>query len=196
MYYVGKAKPLTGLAISPTGTWLVCTSGQRAHVANTSSLQEGFTKFVSSDHLTCLAFHPTEEYFATGDSKGQIRLWYCLNEGHLSFEKLGAEKKAVTTVMHWHAHAVQSLAFTPNGAYLLSGGEESVLVLWQLETGHKEFVPRVGAPIRSISVVQTEEHFQEYLLGLADGTLSFISASSLKITRSSTRIKLRESPSI
>jgi len=33
---------------------------------------------------------------------------------------------------------------------LLSGGAESVLVIWQLEEGRRSFLPRLGAPLRSI----------------------------------------------
>lgn len=138
--------------------------------------------------MTCLAFHPTEEYFATGDEKGNIRLWYCLSDS-LPFNVRGVEKKTQTTTLHWHAHAVSSIAFTSNGAYLLSGGEESVLVIWQLHTGKKEFVPRVGAPISTIAVA-TGGDSEEYLLGLVDATFTFVSAATLKISRSYSRIKL------
>jgi NET1-associated nuclear protein 1 (U3 small nucleolar RNA-associated protein 17) len=155
----------------------------------TSSFKTGFTKYVSPERLTCLAFHPSEEYFATGDDKGNIRLWYCLNE-HIAMKAVGVEKKAQTTTLHWHAHAVSSIAFTSNGAYLLSGGEESVLVLWQLHTGKKEFVPRVGSPIKTLALSKVGDNEEEYLLGLADATYVFVSAGTLKISRSYTRIKL------
>lgn len=156
----------------------------------TSSLTSGFTKYVSPERLTCLAFHPTEEYFATGDEKGNIRLWYCLNDT-LPINARGVEKKTQTTSLHWHAHAVSSIAFTTNGAYLLSGGEESVLVIWQLHTGKKEFVPRVGAPINAVSVFKgSGSSEEEYLLGLADATYLFVSAGNLKISRGYSRIKL------
>jgi hypothetical protein len=39
---------------------------------------------------------------------------------------------------------------TFSGAYLYSGGEESVLVFWQLDTNHKQFKPRLGAPIAHV----------------------------------------------
>lgn len=139
--------------------------------------------------MTCLAFHPTEEYFATGDEKGNIRLWYCLSDS-LPINARGVEKKTQTTTLHWHAHAVSSIAFTSNGAYLLSGGEESVLVIWQLHTGKKEFVPRVGASIRTVSLSKVGSSEEEYLLGLADATYLFISAGTLKVSRSYCRIKL------
>ena len=131
-----------------------------------------------------------EEYFATGDASGCIRLWYCLNES-ATVKTPGVEKTAQTTTLHWHAHAVSSLAFTANGAYLLSGGEEAVVVIWQLHTGKKEYVPRVGSPIVHIAVLSTAGE-EEYLLTLADASLVFVRASSLKISRSIARIKLGE----
>lgn len=157
----------------------------------TSNFKSGFTKFVSPEQLTCLAFHPSEEYFATGDVTGCIRLWYCLDASGPAFKATGVEKTAQTTTLHWHAHAVSSLAFTENGAYLLSGGEEAVLVIWQLHTGKKEYVPRVGAPIAHISVVREAEG-EEFLLGLADASFVFISSATLKISRSVARVKLGE----
>ncbi|KAJ7040451.1 quinon protein alcohol dehydrogenase-like superfamily [Mycena alexandri] len=186
---IGKVRLPTGLAFSPSGGWLVAIAGHKAYVASTASLRSGFTKYVSPERLTCIAFHPSEDYFATGDEKGSIRLWYCLD--HLPIKPVGVEKKTQTTTMHWHAHPVASLAFTANGAYLLSGGEESVLVIWQLHTGKREFLPRIGSPIKTISVSKaTTSGDEEYLLGLADATYAFVGAASLKVTRSYSRIKL------
>jgi NET1-associated nuclear protein 1 (U3 small nucleolar RNA-associated protein 17) len=185
---IGKTKSAAGLVFSKSGDWLVAVAGHKAYIATTTSLKAGFVKYVSPEKLTCLAFHPSEEYFATGDAKGHIRLWYCLNE-RIAKNVMGVEKKTQTTDFHWHAHAVSSIAFTSNGAYLLSGGEESVLVIWQLHTGKKEFVPRVGAPIDTIACCKLGDE-EEYLLGLADATYAFVSARTLKISRSYSRIKL------
>ena len=60
----------------------------------------------------------------------------------------------VKTTLHWHAHCVSALALTPDGRYLLSGGAEAVLVVWQLDRdgGHeKTFAPRLGAPVTAIA---------------------------------------------
>lgn len=187
---VGKSRAAVAMSISPSGSWLVVVAGHKAYVSMTSSLESGFTKFVSPEKLTCLAFHPVDDYFATGDVQGQIRLWYCLNS-LLSFSALGGEKRAQTTVMHWHAHAVSSLAFTPNGAYLLSGGEESVLVIWQLQSGKREYVPRLGSPLLHVSVRRSSTA-EEYLIGLSDGTYVFVDASSLSVSRTISRMKLGE----
>ncbi|KAI5124094.1 hypothetical protein M0805_000908 [Coniferiporia weirii] len=186
---VGKSKAAISMAVSPSGSWLVVVAGHKAYVSLTSSPESGFTKFVSPERLTCLAFHPIDDYFATGDEQGQIRIWYCLNN-QLTFAAAGGEKRAQTTTMHWHAHAVSSLAFTPNGAYLLSGGEESVLVIWQMHTGKREFVPRVGSPILTITVRTAGEGEEEYLMGLADGSYVFVNAGSLTVNRVIPRIRL------
>lgn len=189
---VGKTRSPTGLALSPSGDWLVAIGSNTSYIAATSALQSGFTKFVSPDHLTCLAFHPTEEYYATGDSKGCVRLWYCIGQNP-QIETFGLEKKSQTSLFHWHAHAVASIAFTSNGSYLLSGGEESVLVIWQVHTGRKEFVPRVGAAINSITVLREGDGPEEYLLGLIDATYLFINPASLKVSRTVSQIKLGSS---
>ena len=186
---IGKMRSTTGLALSPSGAWLVATGGPKAYVCAAASLNAGFTKFVSNDALTCLAFHPSEEYFATGDEKGQIRLWYCLNNGQIGAQMPG-ERRAQTTTLHWHAHSVSSIAFTANGSYLLSGGEEAVLVIWQLHSGKREFVPRVGAPIISVAVANHQSADEEYLLTLSDGTLVFVGSGTLRISRSFARIKI------
>lgn len=186
---VGKIRAPAGLAFSPSGGWLVAVAGHKVYVAASASLKSGFTKYVSPERLTCLAFHPSEDYFATGDNRGNVRLWYCLN-GQIPIAVPGVEKKTQTTLLHWHAHAISSLTFTANGAYLLSGGEESVLVIWQVQTGKKEFVPRLGAPIKTVSVCRARDGEEEYLVGLADSTHIFVSAATLKISRICARIKL------
>ncbi|KAI9460514.1 WD40 repeat-like protein [Lactarius psammicola] len=186
---VGKTRTTRGLAVSAGGSWLIAIGGHKAYVASMANLKAGFVKFVSPEALTCLAVHPTEDYFATGDEKGNIRLWYCLHE-NIVVPVAEVEKRAPTSTLHWHAHAVSALSFTPNGAYLLSGGEESVLVIWQIHSGKREFVPRVGAPINSVAVSQTQSGQEEYLLCLADASFVFVGAAKLKITRSYSGIKL------
>ncbi len=185
----GKTRGPVGLAISSSGTWLVAVAGHTVYCASASNSKAGFTKFVSPERLTCLTFHPKEEYFATGDDKGVVRLWYCLND-NLPSGSVGVERKAQTTALHWHAHAVSSVAFTANGAYLLSGGEEAVLVIWQLHSARKEFIPRVGAPIVGLAVTRHKGGDEEYLLSLADASFVFVRSATLRISRTISRIKL------
>jgi NET1-associated nuclear protein 1 (U3 small nucleolar RNA-associated protein 17) len=68
---------------------------------------------------------------------------------------------------------VNSLAFSIDGEYLISGGEEGVLVYWQLQTFHKQFLPRLGASIEKI--VCSPNH-KLYGLFLGDNSFKIISA--------------------
>jgi hypothetical protein len=47
--------------------------------------------------------------------------------------------------------SVVSMSLSGDGRYLYSGGEEGVLVVWQLATGFKDFVPRLGAAITHVA---------------------------------------------
>ena len=118
---------------------------------------------------TSMMIHPTEPCIAIGDKVGKINFWYC-------FEK-EQRSNPVTTSLHWHAHAVNCLAFT-SADYLLSGGEEGVLVVWQLETEHKDFLPRLASDILSIAVSPDQTL---YALVHKDNTIRIVSATNMKI---------------
>lgn len=189
---IGKTREASGLQVSSDGQWLIAIGNRKVQIARTNALREGFTKYVSDERLVTLAFHPSQPIFATGDAVGKIRIWHCLDEAYLRQSKeAGVEKRAPSSVLHWHAHAVSSLSYTPNGAYLVSGGEEAVLVLWQLSTGQREYVPRLGAPINSISIAEgLDGREQEFALSLADGSITFVGAINLKTNRTFARVKI------
>lgn len=208
MVRIGKTREAVSIGVSPNGEWLVVIGSDKVQVARTNDLASGFTRFISSHpgthqqkhSMTCMAFHPTDSTrLVTGDSSGRIRVWYCLQKNFMAPSKAeaddGMERHAPSTVLHWHAHAVSSLCFSPNGAHLLSGGEEGVLVVWHLgasgNAASKDFVPRLGAPLSAIAVANgLDGREQEYAVSLADGSITFISSMSLKPTRSFTRIKI------
>ncbi|XP_028415073.1 WD repeat-containing protein 75-like [Dendronephthya gigantea] len=102
--------------------------------------KENLIKHYSKAPFTSIAFHPFDSCLATGHDNGKIIIW----------KNLQIDSKPICTKLHWHAHSVASLNFSNDGAYLYSGGEESVLVFWQVDTSHKQFKPRLGAPIAHI----------------------------------------------
>lgn len=201
---LAQPRIVRGLTISPSGIFLISLNPTTINLCRTTHLPRGFAvQLDSPDALTCLAFHPTENYFATGNERGHIRMWYGVLEEGDAWEAatMGDKKRggtapegiavaaSSTAVLHWHAHAVASLAFTPNGAYLLSGGEEAVLVLWQLHTGHQEFVPRLGAPILSLSVTDSSTVEQQVAARLRDGTVVFVGSQKLKVSKTISGLK-------
>uniref|UniRef100_A0A3B3Z852 WD repeat-containing protein 75 second beta-propeller domain-containing protein n=1 Tax=Periophthalmus magnuspinnatus TaxID=409849 RepID=A0A3B3Z852_9GOBI len=106
------------------------------------SLKEENNKGIKNT-FTCAACHPKEDCIATGHEDGKIRLWR--NFSH--------KKEYTHSALHWHHDAVGALSFTPEGTNLLSGGVESVLVLWRYnQETQKDFLPRLGAAIAHIAV--------------------------------------------
>ena len=80
----------------------------------------------------------------------------------------------VRSKLVWHSHAVRSLAFSMDGRVLYSGGEESVLTIWNLNKSLKSFIPRVGAPISAIVPFQEASQITKVLLSSADNGLKLI----------------------
>ncbi|KAI3627916.1 NAN1 [Malassezia furfur] len=190
---LGKARQVTHLRVSPDGAWLVALGASRVHILSLHDTSAGFVKYASESRLTALAFHPdaSTPRFATGEANGKIRIWYCLEQFAAAGRVPEQATDAVpTTTLHWHAHAVAALQFTWDGAQLLSGGEEGVLVVWKLSSGNavgadaREFVPRLGAGIVAVAVAHSfEKSEQECVVCLADGSVAFIASLSLRIAR-------------
>lgn len=120
--------------------------------------------------LQALAFDPTETLVAGSDSTGRILIWKNVGERTYAVPMQGrikdVEKRpengedfdsnrgvrgnddaAALSSYHWHSDQVNFLMFSLDGVYLFSGGKEAVFVMWQLETGQKRFLPRLGSSI-------------------------------------------------
>ncbi|KAK0925328.1 NET1-associated nuclear protein 1 [Friedmanniomyces endolithicus] len=80
-------------------------------------------------------------------------------------------------VLHWHREAVSAVKFSRDGSYLISGGKETVLVLWQLNTGKKQFLPHLTSEIERI-VVSPEG--DRYAIQMGDNSILVLSTSELK----------------
>lgn len=199
---LGKAKHVSQLAVSPDGAWLVALGRRKVLVLALHDQASGLVKYPTESTPTALAFHPDAHVprFATGEANGKIRIWYCLEQlaalGRPASTEGRAQPGAATTTLHWHAHAVAALRYTPDGAQLISGGEEGVLVLWKLNSGNaagtegREFVPRLGAGITAVCVAHAHEgREQEYVARLADGAVVFVAALSLKPVRTFATVK-------
>ena len=135
--------------------------------------------------ITVLAFDQSNSIVAAGDSTGRILLWHGFGRAAAaSTSEAGSEATASgdllpCTTFHWHAQAIGCLSFSSDGAYLLSGGSECVLVLWQLEDGKRSYLPRLGSPLRSMS--QFPNDASRVAVSGADNTVRIVSLATLSV---------------
>ncbi|CEG49669.1 WD40 repeat protein [Plasmopara halstedii] len=107
--------------------------------------------------VSCVAISPTKREFSIGDQIGQIFRHFT--------QTISREDGAK---MHWHSHAVHCIQYSSDGQFLLSGGEECVLVSWHLETGRRAYLPRLPAAVETIA---PRPDGGVYAVSLADNVL-------------------------
>lgn len=115
--------------------------------------------------ITAMSLRPNQHCAAIGDISGQIWLLY-YNDNTKS-------------KLHWHSQRVNAITFTKNGNGMLSGGQENVLVSWQLGNKSKEFMPRLGSEITAASI---SPNFEYYATCHSDNTIRFVKTSSKEVT--------------
>ncbi|XP_058199418.1 uncharacterized protein LOC131314646 isoform X2 [Rhododendron vialii] len=155
--------------------------------------------------LTTLAFHPTKRIVAAGDVTGRILIWrgfgnraFSLSDKRIKEALMsndddrpgvrGDDDADSCTTWHWHSAEVKILLFSSDGAYLYSGGKEGVLVVWQLDTGKKKFLPRIGSPIQFFT---TSLDPSLSSVSCADNQIHLLKMPSMEILKSIAGIKLR-----
>ncbi|ODM91074.1 WD repeat-containing protein 75, partial [Orchesella cincta] len=137
------------VAMSPSGRFVVAIQETSLYCKDMNEPKNCKWHSSGTRKFTCVAVHPTTEWCcATGDDSGRILIWNNVM-GTSSPEK---------TVFHWHTLPVADLAFTPEGSQMLSGGGECTMVKWDVsDTTNKRTLPRMGLPIRHVSVCENGE---------------------------------------
>ncbi|KAK3680350.1 NET1-associated nuclear protein 1, partial [Vermiconidia calcicola] len=111
---------------------------------------------------------------AIGNEKGAIHLFDNVSS---LFPQEGQRSLPPPRILHWHRDAVSSVKFSQDGNYLISGGNETVLVLWQLETGKKQYLPHLTSAIERV-VVNSEGN--RYAVQMGDNSIVVLNTSELK----------------
>ncbi|GKY92255.1 hypothetical protein MPSEU_000196600 [Mayamaea pseudoterrestris] len=122
-----------------------------------AAIIDGQTKCVDMDlnkgrnSMTAMAMSST--HVAVGYRSGEIHLLDSLLVLTQKYLVGGGDKThhpsqtVLTRKFHWHAHPVACLEFSNSNNFLLSGGEESVMVTWQVAGGTDrptQVLPRVA----------------------------------------------------
>ena len=98
--------------------------------------------------------------------------------GKMHFIKDITNKNYILYTKHWHSHGVSDLLLDPNSDYLYSCGQEGVVVIWNVHTWVKSFLPRLGEPILSMAVSSDSQYLFCYL---KNNSIIFISLNYMKI---------------
>ncbi|KAF3913866.1 hypothetical protein ABW21_db0203228 [Orbilia brochopaga] len=113
----------------------------------------------------------TQGDVAIGDNTGRIFIY------HDILAASSPAQNVVKSKLHWHRSALGCIKYSKDGTYLISGGRETVLVLWQLATSQQQHLPNLGAAIKSISLSPSGA---TYALLLGDNSIVAISTTELK----------------
>ncbi|KAK0123040.1 hypothetical protein ONS96_010050 [Cadophora gregata f. sp. sojae] len=188
------------------GSVIVAASGSKVLVGRLRSteydtidkLRYEFRVFESSDAIKTLDIRVTQRPGAEdmkkanplkkipvvdlviGDVRGVIfvhndlfpKIWIG-SEGQMS----GVSLALAPRKLHWHRQAVHTTKWSLDGNYIISGGTETVLVLWQLDTGKQQFLPHMAATIQNVVVSPSGT---SYGVQLADNSAMVLSTSELK----------------
>ncbi|KAF1947758.1 WD40 repeat-like protein [Clathrospora elynae] len=79
--------------------------------------------------------------------------------------------------LHWHRDAVGAVKWSLDGNYIISGGDETVLTIWQLATGNPQHLPHLSAAIENIVVSPSGS---SYALTLANNSVIVLSTTELE----------------
>ncbi|XP_050217951.1 uncharacterized protein LOC126668808 [Mercurialis annua] len=197
------------LTVSPSGKYFGIRTKRKLHIWNVPSTDAdrvAVTKLTlhHTKNLAAVAFHPTERIVAAGDVTGRILIWRGYGNGSFGGSNRVMSGRSINndeerpgvrgdddaescTTWHWHPSEVKTLSFSSDGAYLYSGGKEGVLVVWQLDTGKKKFLPRVGSPL----LYYTDSPDPSLSsISCADNQIHILKMPSMGILRSISGIKL------
>ncbi|MCJ1309607.1 hypothetical protein MMC25_003267 [Agyrium rufum] len=79
--------------------------------------------------------------------------------------------------LHWHRNGLGAVRWSRDGNYVISGGSETVLVLWQMDTLQKQVLPHLQAPIESIVISPSGT---SYGIRLANNSALVLSTAELE----------------
>ncbi|MQL92234.1 hypothetical protein Taro_024859 [Colocasia esculenta] len=197
------------LVVSKSGEYIGIKNKRKLHIWKVPVKHFRHTdikkiKLHHTKNISALVFHPFERMVAGGDVTGRILIWRGFGKQRFSesthqFNTIkhrdeeerpgvrGHDDADISSTWHWHSAEVKFLSFSSDGAYLYSGGREGVIVVWQLDTGKKRFLPRIGSPL--LYFAHSPDPSLSYV-SCADNQIHLLKMPSMDISKSISGIKL------
>ncbi|KAF7592839.1 hypothetical protein BBP40_012374 [Aspergillus hancockii] len=184
-----------GRAVVAYGGQRVYTGTQFPRQSSVVSMQYTWREVISPVNINCVDIRPSAALsragasslnnrnglvgidLVLGGSDGSILIYHGIV--HIAGSGVHHESGKTLTPrrLHWHREPVNVVRWSRDGNYVISGGHESVMVLWQLDTGRKQFLPHLSSPICNIVVSATGN---SYVIKLADNSIIALSARELQ----------------
>ena len=131
---------IDALACLPRSATIASASqGGAVRVWSVDTLEERHGFYQDAQLSMCaVAFAPTGDQLAVGGHDGQVRLW---SNGSVCQHSVtaGGEPRCVDTPQRFRAHSapVRAVAWSPDGRFLTTGGEDGILAIWTLVQGQR-----------------------------------------------------------
>ncbi|KAL6876606.1 hypothetical protein J3F83DRAFT_726411 [Trichoderma novae-zelandiae] len=110
-----------------------------------------------------------------GGARGAIYLYHDALARSQSLGKAGIQAQK----FHWHRKAVHAVKWSRDGNYMISGGSENVLVLWQMDTVKRNYLPHLSGSVENIVVSASGS---SYVVHLDDNSTMVLSTAELTPT--------------
>ena len=112
-----------------------------------------------------------------GCHDGTVQYYLDVVNKMFEIEKMRRVTTPPNTRLRWHRDLVGAVKWSRDGNYLVSGGMETVLVLWQLDTGARNFLPHLSSAIVNLVI---SPNGASYAVQLADNSCMVISTRELQ----------------
>lgn len=169
--YVGHTDRVQNIEYGPDGKHFVSASLDGTAIS-WPLRWEGAEKSIFLEAHYTLAWHPTRPIVATARNVD-------LREGVSIIRLVDTNTGAVLHELEGHRDSVNSLTFTPDGEYLVSGdfifeGEDAAVYLWDVETGEQMAVLKENSGSSWINniAISPDSHHGAFSLGNTGGTIA------------------------
>ena len=113
---------------------------------------------------------------AVGLRRGEVIIYQDILRNFIGREKKTQTQQLMTRGLHWHRGPVNTLKWSLDGNYIISGGNETVLVIWQLDTNQQQYLPHLATEILNLTV---SGKGSAYAMRLADNSVMVLSTADL-----------------